>query len=154
MGSSSREAPVRHRLLQALLAAALLAGCRRETPEARIHKAFDACVQAVEAGNAAKAVRGLSPGFTGPEGMDQAGARLFLAGILAREKVGVHVLAQDLAVRGAEAVQTVDLVLTGRSGGGLLPGEGSHRALVLRWERQDGEWKIREIRESGGSGGD
>ncbi len=145
---------MRHRLLQAFLSVALLAGCRRETPEARIRKAFDACVQAVEAGDAAKAAQGLSPGFTGPEGMDQAGARLYLAGILAREKVGVHVLAQDLAVRGAEAVQTVDLVLTGRSGGALLPGEGSRRALVLRWERRDGEWKIREIEEPGSREGD
>ncbi|MGA2083380.1 MAG: hypothetical protein ABSH53_22635 [Holophaga sp.] len=41
---SNREASVRHRLLQALFSAALLAGCRRETPEARIRKAFDACV--------------------------------------------------------------------------------------------------------------
>ena len=140
---------MRRRLLVALLWAALLPGCRRETPEARIRKAFDACVQAVEAGDAARAAQGLSEGFTGPEGMDRAGARLYLMGVLARESVAVHVLDQSLEVRGGEAVQAVDLVLTGRGGRGLLPDEGSRRALVLRWERRDGDWKIREIQEAG-----
>jgi hypothetical protein len=140
---------MRDQLFLALLSVALLAGCRRETPEALIRKVFDGCVQAVEAGDAAKAAQGLSPKFTGPEGMDLAGARLYLRGILARERVGVHVLTRNLAVRGTEAVQTVEVVFTGRSGGGLLPDEGSRRSLVLRWERRDGDWKIREIQESG-----
>lgn len=127
---------------------AILAGCRPEAPEARIRAAFTACVRAVEAGDAAGAADLLSPGFTGPEGMDRAGARLFLIGILRREKVGVTVVAQQVEVREALALQTVELVLTGRSGGSLLPAEGSRKSLVIRWELRDGAWKIIEVQEA------
>jgi hypothetical protein len=150
MEATDREATMHHRLSLALTAAALLAGCRQETPEGRIRKAFAGCVEAVEAGDASSATQRLSPRFTGPEGMDKGAARLFLMGILAREKVGVHVVAQDLTVRGAMAVQTVDLFLTGRAGKGLIPDEGSRRTYVIRWEREGGEWIIREIQESDG----
>ena len=38
----------------------------------------------------------LAPGFSGPEGMDRAGARLYLAALLARRKTGVTVLGDRL----------------------------------------------------------
>jgi hypothetical protein len=103
-------------------------------------------VRAVEAGDAAGAVDQLSPGFTGPEGMDRGGARLFLLGILRQEKVGLTVLTQRVEVRGAQAAQEVDLLCTGRTGS-LFPQEGSRRTLVLRWELRDGQWKIRALEE-------
>jgi hypothetical protein len=117
--------------LPGLLALAVLAGCRSEAPEARIRAAFAACVHAVEAGDAAGAAARLSPGFQGPDGMDRGGAQLFLMGVLRREKVGVTVLGQRLEVRGGQAEQAVDLLLTGRAGS-TLPSEGSRRSLVLR----------------------
>lgn len=134
-------------MLRYLLILALLAGCRSQTPEQRIRGAFAECVRAVEAGDAAGAVARLSPGFTGPEGMDRGGARLFLMGTLRQEKVGVTVLAQRLEVRGSQAAQEVDLLCTGRTGASLLPAEGSRRSLALRWELRDGEWRIREVQE-------
>ena len=129
----------------ALLCALSLAGCRREAPEARIQRAFDASLRAVEAGDAAGASEILSPKFAGPEGLDRAGARLFLTGELRREKVGVTVLSQKLEVDGPRALQEVDLLITGRTGGGLLPEETSRRSLVLRWELRGGDWLIREV---------
>lgn len=127
-----------------LLLAALLA-CSRESPEARIRKAFDASVRAVEAGDAPAATEALSPKFAGPEGMDRAGARLFLMGVLRQEKVGVTVFSQKVEVDGPRALQTVDLLVTGRTGGALLPGEHTRKTLTLRWELRDGDWRIREL---------
>lgn len=125
-----------------------LAGCRRETPEARIRRAFGDAVRALEAGDAAGVLEHVSPAFEGPEGMDRAAARLYLAGVLGREKVGVTVLAQSLEVDRLRAVHRVEVILTGRAGGGLLPGEGSRRSLTLVWEFRDGAWRIRECQES------
>jgi hypothetical protein len=126
------------------LCVVLLAGCREEGPEARIQRAFRDCVRAVEAGDSAGVLAHLSPAFAGPEGMDRGTARLYLAGILAREKVGVTVLGQSLTVDRLQAVQRVEVVLTGRTGGGLLPEEGSRRTFTLVWEFRNGAWCIRE----------
>lgn len=130
-----------------LLCLAVLTACSPDSPETRIKKAFDASVRAVEAGDAAGASKVLSPAFTGPEGMDRAGARLFLAGLLREEKVGVTVFSQKIAVEGSLAVQSVDLLVTGRTGGSLLPGDRSRETLVLRWELRDGDWALRELQQ-------
>jgi len=122
----------------------LVLACSREGPEARIRKAFEGARRAVEAGDAPGAVKVLSPRFQGPEGLDRAGTGLFLAGVLGRQKVGVTVLSQKVELDGNRAVQTLDMVLTGRAGGELLPGERSRRTLVLRWELRDGDWAVRE----------
>jgi len=129
-------------LLLVLLA---LAGCRGEGPEARIHRAFEAGRRAVEAGDGAGASQLLAPGFSGPDGMDRAGARLYLTAVLGRQKVGVTVLGDRLEVQGQRATQRVELLLTGRAGQGLLPDESSRRELVIRWECRDGAWRIREV---------
>jgi hypothetical protein len=50
-------------------------------------------------------------------------------------------------VQGDRAGQDVELLLTGRSGGALLPGESSRHALSIQWELRDGQWRIREIQE-------
>jgi len=122
---------------------ALLA-CQSDKPEDQVRKAFEACRRAVEAGDAAGAAGPLDPAFRGPEGMDRATARLFLMGTLKQEKVGVTVLRSEVAVRGNEALQEVDLLLTGRSGG-LLPQEASNRGFRLRWRRAGSDWKLVEL---------
>lgn len=137
------------RSVTALPALLLLLACAPDSPEARIRKAFDAAVKAVEAGDAAGAVAILDERFSGPEGMNKAEARGYLYGWFRREKVGVTVLSQKLEVRGGQAVQVVDLLLTGRSGAALLPQESSRRTLQLRWNLAGKEWKVREIRTDG-----
>jgi hypothetical protein len=125
------------------------AGCGSESPEAQVRKAFGKAVAAVEAGDAAQATEALHPEFLGPEGMTRAEARLFLLGWLRQEKVGVTVLAQRVDLRGGEALQSVDLLLTGKGAGKLLPEESSRRSLVLRWVKAGKEWRIREIQAVG-----
>jgi hypothetical protein len=126
--------------------AVILAGpaCQSERPEDQVRRAFEACRAAVEAGDAAAATAPLDAAFRGPDGMDRATARLFLLGSLREEKVGITVLRNEVAVRGREALQEVDLLLTGR-GGGLLPQDASRRSFQLRWRKSGGDWKLVEI---------
>ncbi|HEY3271375.1 MAG TPA: hypothetical protein VGJ89_09205 [Geothrix sp.] len=127
------------------MALALLA-CRSDKPEDQVRKAFGVCVAAVEAGDAGAAAQPLDATFRGPEGMDKAAARLFLMGMFRQEKVGVTVVRNEVTVRGNEAFQDVDLILTGRSGG-LLPQDASRRSFGLRWRKTGGDWRILEIQE-------
>ncbi|MBK7292310.1 MAG: hypothetical protein IPI84_00555 [Holophagaceae bacterium] len=121
-----------------------LAACRSDNPEAQVRKAFEACRAAVEAGDAAAATAVLDPAFRGPDGMDRAMARMFLMGTLRREKIGVTVFRNEVAVQGSEATQEVDLVLTSRSGG-LLPQDASHRGFRLTWRKRQSEWLLQEV---------
>ncbi|WP_306590572.1 hypothetical protein [Geothrix sp. 21YS21S-4] len=125
----------------ALPALVALAACRPAGPEAQVRAAFETCRKAVEAGDAAGATELLDPAFRGPEDMDRGAARLFLMGVFRREKVGVTVLRNDVAVRGGEARQEVELVLTGGSGG-LLPRDASRRIFQLRWRKSGGDWRL------------
>lgn len=143
---------MRESLRSALVLSALLGGllaCRSDKPEDQVRKAFEACRAAVEAGDAAAAAAPLDPAFRGPDGMDQATARLFLMGTLRREKVGVTVLRNEVAVRGNEGRQEVDLLLTGRSGG-LLPQDAAQRSFRLRWRKAGADWKLVEIQSADG----
>ena len=118
--------------------------CRTDKPEDQVRKAFEACRAAVEAGDAAAAAAPLDPTFRGPDGMDKATARLFLMGTFRQEKVGVTVVRNEVAVRGNEALQEADLILTGRSGG-LLPQDASHSSFRLRWRKSGGEWRLLDL---------
>lgn len=127
----------------------LLLACSPDSPETKIRKAFEASVKAVEAGDAAGAVEILDEGFKGPEGMTKAEARVYLMGWFRNEKVGVTVVAQKLEVRGDQAQQDLDLVLTGRSGKSLLPQESSRRTLHLRWTLSGKVWRVKELSSEG-----
>lgn len=127
----------------------LLLSCSPDSPETKIRKAFDTAVKAVEAGDAAGAVEILDPSFKGPEGMTKAEARVYLLGWFRHEKIGVTVVAQKLEVRGNQALQGVDLVLTGRSGASLLPQESSRRTLHLRWALSGKIWRVVEVSSEG-----
>jgi ketosteroid isomerase-like protein len=137
------------RSVTVLSAALLLLACAADRPEVKIRKAFAAAAKAVEAGDAGGAAEILDEGFQGPEGMNKAEARLFLLGWLRREQLGVTVLAQQIEVRGDQAVQVAELLLTARSGSALLPRESSRRTLQLRWRRAGQAWKVVEIRTDG-----
>jgi hypothetical protein len=134
---------MRNSLASVCVALALLA-CRSDKPEDQVRKAFERSRAGVEAGDAAAATTALAPAFRGPDGMDRATARLYLLGLFRQEKVGVTVVRNEVAVKGNEALQEVDLILTGRSGG-LLPQDTSHRGFRLRWRRSGGDWILLEL---------
>lgn len=122
----------------------LVLGCTPSSPEARVKQAFEACVAGIEKGDAEPVIERLDPAFAGPDGMDRNAAKLFLFGVLRREKIGVTVFAHKVEVRRKEATQTVELLLTSK-GGGLIPNDASRRTLLLRWEEIKGDWKLREV---------
>ena len=121
-----------------------LSACHRTRPEDQVKAAYQACCEAIASGDAAGAVEALSPRFRGPEGMDRASARLYLTGLLQRQKVGITTLRNDVRVEGDEATQDVSLLLTD-AGGGLLPSEASRRTFLLTWRREGRAWKLVEL---------
>lgn len=141
-------------LRPAILLPVLLLACAPRSPEARVKQAFEACVKGVEAGDAGAVIDKLDAKFAGPEGMDRNAAKLYLLGLLRREKIGVTVFSTQVEVKGREALQTVELLLTSR-GGGLLPQDASRRSFLLRWTETDGKWCLRELVDAtvGGAGG-
>ena len=122
----------------------VLAACHSDRPGDQVRKAFESCRAGVESGDAAEATSSLDPEFRGPDGMDKATAKLFLLGILRQEKIGVTVLRNEITVKKSEALQEVDLLLTGRSGS-LLPQDASHRSFRMRWRQARGDWKLTEL---------
>lgn len=128
-----------------------LSACRSDKPEEQVRKAFEQCRAAVEAGDAAAATAPLSPAFRGPDSLDKATARLYLLGLFRQEKVGVAVVRNEVAVKGGEALQEVELVLTSR-GGGLLPQDASRRGFRLRWQKSGGSWILLELLPLDGQG--
>ena len=128
----------------AILLPLILLSCAPGSPEARVKSAFEACVKGLETGDPGAVIERLDPGFTGPEGMDRNAARLYLLGALRRERIGVTVLSSRIEVRGREAIQAVELLLTSRDGG-LLPRDASRRTFLLRWRETKGDWRLREL---------
>lgn len=129
----------------AILLSILLVACAPEAPEAKVKRTFEACVKGVEEGDAGAVIERLDRKFEGPEGMDRNAAKLYLLGVLRREKIGVTVFSSRIEMQGREALQVVELVLTSRSGGGILPQDASRRTLLLRWVETDKEWRLRQV---------
>jgi len=129
----------------AVLILLTLLACARETPEARVKKAFEACVRGIEASDPGAVIERLDTRFEGPGGMDRNGAKLYLLGILRREKIGVTVFSNRVEVQGQEALQTTELLLTSHGGSGLLPQDASRRTFLLRWIEKDGAWRLRAL---------
>lgn len=137
---------MRHALPAFVLVFAL-GGCRSDTPEAAIRKAFDACIQAVEAGDADAVLEQLHPKFSGPEGLDKPQARFYLMGVFRQGKVGVSVLSNSVDVKGRQGLQVVEVLLTSRGQGAVVPDETSRKTFRLRWELFEKAWRLREISE-------
>jgi hypothetical protein len=76
-------------------------------------------------------------------------AKLYVLGLLRQEKIGITVFSSRIEVKGSQATQAVEVVLTSRSGASLLPQDASHRLFLLRWERLEGEWRVRSLESPG-----
>jgi hypothetical protein len=74
-------------------------------------------------------------------------AKLYLMGLLRQERVGITVLSSRIEAKGTQAQQAVEIILTSRSGSGLLPQDASRRLFQLRWERLEGRWRLRGLEE-------
>lgn len=133
----------------ALFLSVLIVSCASESPETRVKRAFEACVKGVETSDPGAVIERLDANFAGPDGMDKGAAKLYLLGVLRREKIGVTVFASRVEVKGHEAFQAVELLLTSR-GGGLLPQDATRRTFQLRWVETEGNWRLRELADASG----
>ena len=129
----------------AVLILLTLLACAQESPEARVKKAFEACVKGIESSDPGAVIGQLDTRFEGPGGMDRNGAKLYLLGVLRRDKIGVTVFSNRIEVKGHEALQTVEMLLTSTGGSGLLPQDASRRIFLLRWTEKDGAWRLRTL---------
>ena len=134
--------------LIALTLCSLLA-CKQGSPEDQVRETFATTVEALEKSDAGAASDLLSQDFQGPEGMDRGAARLYLMGVFQHQKVGVTVLANRVQINRDGALQAVELVLTSKGGGGLIPEDMGRRSFVIRWRKTGNHWKIRSVESVG-----
>lgn len=129
-----------------LAAMSMLAACTGGTPEAQLRQQFDEMQAAVEAGRPGDFIDGVSPAFTGGDGMDRAALHnLLRARALTNTRIGATTGPLDVTVDGDNAEVAFDLLLTAGSGG-LLPDQAGTYRVVTAWRREDGEWRVHHAR--------
>ncbi len=124
----------------------LLLACQSDKPEDQVKKAFSKAKSAIEEGDAGGAVDILAADFKGPEDIDKASARFMLMGLLRQGKIGITVFRNDAALEGTEVTQEVELLIT-QTSGGILPSDAGRRRYLLRWKKQEGDWRLSRMQE-------
>ena len=124
----------------------LAAACKpKGSPDAVIRDTLSKAAQDLEAGDAGGATAILDDHYQGPEGMDKAATRFYLAQILKQGKVGVHITDQDIGVNGDDAFEKLHVILT-QQGQSLLP-DGSKKVYMLHWHLHDGDWRLVDVQD-------
>ncbi|OGW59746.1 MAG: hypothetical protein A2V83_06550 [Nitrospirae bacterium RBG_16_64_22] len=115
-------------------------GCARETDEARIGRAIDEIVQAIETKESGKAVARLAEDYRDFEGRTPAETRGFLLLHFRRNpKIRIYILAQSIRVEGNSANVRSHVAAVGVEE--IVPERGEAYLVSSRWERRNGEWK-------------
>lgn len=126
-----------------LLGLAALAACARAPAEQRLRERIGEMVAAVESGNVAGFLDGVSADFSGNGGQfDRHRLHAMLRAIALRHRdIGVTHGPLDIEWHGADrATVKVTAIVTGGSGG-LLPQTGRHIAIDSGWREEAGEWR-------------
>jgi len=132
-------------LVAALLAPALLAGCRRETAEEALRADIAAMQAAIEARDASGTAAFLADDFVGNGGLDRSGARRLAAlHFLRNADVGLTTGPLDVQLQDGHATVHTTVILTGGQGG-LLPERGRVRSVTSGWRREGGDWKMTSL---------
>lgn len=141
------------RLLWSLVAVLCLAGCAGDPDEAALRKRIDTLQAAGEAGEIGTLMDAVADDFVGQGGNhDRLQLRAMLMALTRRhQSVGVTRLNTTIEMRGAHASATLQLLLTGGSGG-LVPEQGRALELRTRWRVDGGEWMLIEANWSGNFG--
>ncbi len=131
------------RLLLALPAAALLAGCAPGSPERELRDTVARMARAIEAREPGDFLDHLADDFTRDSGaFGKQEARRVLAGVLLRnEKIAVTAVVTSVVIDGERAQARLRVVATGGSGG-LLPERGRTWEFDSAWRRERGQWKV------------
>ncbi|KAF1725642.1 hypothetical protein CSC78_07885 [Pseudoxanthomonas japonensis] len=123
-----------------------LVACAGGTPEAQLRQQFDAMQAAVEAGKAGDFIEGVSPDFTGEDGLDRAALHnMIRAHTLMNARIGATTGPLDVRVDGENAEVAFDVLLTSSSGR-LLPNQAGTYRVTTAWRREDGDWRVYHAR--------
>jgi hypothetical protein len=149
MESVSRRVLLASLALVALLGGGLLAARLLRAPpgdEERIQALLASAARAAGERRVGDAVEAVSERFQG-EGLDRRGLHQFLAlQVMRGQWVSVSIAGSRVEVGGDSARVALDVVLARSSRGArladLLPADGSVHRLVLRLEREGGDWKV------------
>ncbi len=129
-----------------LALAMLLAACAGDTPEAQLRQQFDAMQAAVEEGKAGDFIEGVSPDFSGEEGIDRAALHnMIRAHTLMNARIGATTGPLDVKVEGENAEVAFNILLTSSSGR-LLPNQAGTYRVTTAWRREDGDWRVYHAR--------
>ncbi len=136
-----------------LTAALLLGGCAGDPDEAALRERIATLQKAGETGEIGTLMDAIADDFIGQGGnYDRLQLRAMLTALTRRYRdVGVTRLGTEVEMRGAHASATLQLLLTGGSGG-VLPERGRALQLDTRWRVEGGQWMLIEARWSGDFG--
>jgi hypothetical protein len=137
-----------------LLVAALgLGACAGDPDEAALRERIATLQTAGETGEIGTLMDAIADDFIGQGGnYDRLQLRAMLTALTRRYRdVGVTRLGTEVEMRGAHASATLQLLLTGGSGG-VLPERGRALQLDTRWRVEGGQWMLIEARWSGDFG--
>jgi ketosteroid isomerase-like protein len=130
-------------LLGAVLA--VVAGCRRATPEQALRRDLSALQSAIEARDASKMRSFLADDFIGNDGLDRDGARRLAAlHFMRNDQVGVTIGPLDVAVQDNHATVRCTAFLTGGQRGGL-PDAAQIQEVISGWRLDDGTWRMTSL---------
>jgi hypothetical protein len=136
-----------------IIAALSLGACAGDPDEAALRERIDTLQSAGEAGEIGALMDAIADDFIGQGGnYDRLQLRAMLMALTRRYRdVGVTRLGTEVELRGAHASATLQLLLTGGSGG-VLPERGRALELETRWRVEGGQWMLIEARWSGDLG--
>jgi len=126
----------------AVFALALLSGCSRPDPEARLRAQVSALQAAVQARQTGKVMDRVADDFAGNDGIDRRALHnLLRAQFLANADVGATVGPLDVAIRGDHATVRFTAMLTGGSGRWIPERAGGYQ-VTTGWRLEGGDWKL------------
>lgn len=131
----------------AILSAVAFASCRKDSDEAKIYKALDAGVAAIEAGQVGDAMDFVAEDYADDQGNDKAGIRGYLAGYMLRgNRLTIVRRDEKVVVDGNTATATLDTALFQGDRAkmkGVLPERSGTYRFTISWKKNaDGDWLI------------
>jgi hypothetical protein len=141
MGDKKTRAAWRAAGLAFVIVTALVAGCGRDDPAARLKREIGEMQAAVEAHKPADFLRRVSEDFSGNDGQGRQAraARILVSQLLGEERVSVTLGPLDVHLHDANhaTVKVSALVLGGR----YLPERGQTLTIESGWKREGDQWR-------------
>lgn len=124
-----------------LLSVLMVAGCQRETEEARIRHAIDAMAEALEAGDSGAFIAHVAENFQSQSGgMDKRQLRALLLGeTLRNPNLSITLGPPEVKLYGNRATVKINVLALG--GASFVPERGRTYEIESQWILEDGDWR-------------